>query len=48
MGMIRSRQTRTKRGGIALEVKRPQKKTLASTFVSYVYEIMRRKRETNR
>jgi len=35
------------RGGIVV-VKRSQKMTLASTFVSYVYESKRRKRETNR
>jgi len=33
-----------KRGGI-VEVKRSQKIMLASTFVSYVYESMRRKRD---
>jgi hypothetical protein len=31
-----------------VEMKRSQKKTLASTFISYAYESMRRKRETNR
>ena len=44
-GIAGSRQTKTRRGGMA-EVPTSKTKTLASKFVSYLYESMRWKRRT--